>query len=387
MDFFIEKEGAEQSRLGLVNNITGNDMNYRTPFCFLYTKSGSVPHLTHEVLQFLSPKSLPLLFPLPNIVELKDTVAKYGQGLVKFVGLEKYPSFISVQDPALTTPSGYNNKSGVSVWKHSGREHLNPNSFMEIQETFSPDWYQALCDSDTPKNCSKKRMHHSVHRSLSFLDKCLEFHFASPKLEKKAIFGTIQGGYDLKAREFSARETALRPVTGFIIDGFHQNGIETENLNMDEVKPILQSIVSYLPKSKLKMIFGSFKPPAVIDSLLCGIDVFDASYAYLSTERGRALVFPLSWKDQKTTTAELDLNNEKFRDNFDSLLIDCKCYTCRHFTCAYVHHLLITSELLASVLLMLHNFHHYLEFFSSIRNAIEQEKLEDYKNVLLAAYS
>ncbi|XP_067137335.1 queuine tRNA-ribosyltransferase accessory subunit 2 [Centruroides vittatus] len=385
MDFNVEKAGTEQSRLGLVNGMT-EDMNFRTPFCFLYTKSGSVPHITREVFQFLSEKHIPLLLPLPSIVELKNAVMNYGQSLCKFVGLNEYPNFISVQDPAVATPSGYNNKTGVSVWKHSGREHLDPNAFMEIQEVFTPHCYQALCDSDTPQNCSKKRMHHSVQRSLSFLDSCLERHLSSQKLKNSSIFGTVQGGYDIKAREFSARETALRPVTGFIIDGFHQNGEEAEKINLAEVKPILQSTVSLLPKTKLKMMFGSFKPSIVVEFVLCGIDVFDASYAYLSTERGKALVFPLTWKDSKSTSPEIDLTCDEYKDNFNSLLTDCKCYTCRNFTCAYVHHLLSTSELLASVLLMLHNLHHYLEFFSSIRNAIEQEKLIDYKNVLLNAY-
>lgn len=72
----------------------------------------------------------------------------------------------------------------------------------------------------------------------------------------------------------------------------------------------------------------------------------------------------------------------RYHDDFGPLLEGCSCYCCQRHTRAYVHHLLVTNELLAGVLLMMHNFQHYFGFFSAIRDALRDSKLDQLKKLI-----
>ncbi|TSK98429.1 Queuine tRNA-ribosyltransferase accessory subunit 2 [Bagarius yarrelli] len=77
------------------------------------------------------------------------------------------------------------------------------------------------------------------------------------------------------------------------------------------------------------------------------------------------------------------LCQKEYRDDFRPLVDGCSCYCCKNHTRAYVHHLLVTNELLAGVLLMLHNTAHYLGFFQALRDAVESDRLQDLKRKVL----
>lgn len=377
MRFIIKKNGVRNSRIGKLEiSLTPEDtLEFETPFCFLYTEAGSVPHLTYEVLQKLTNTKLPMQLPLPNILDFEDSVAALDKGISYFVGLPEYPIYIPVQDPAKETQSGYNVKKSIAVWTTGGRNKITLERFMKLQENYRPNMYQSLCDSDTPKGCSNKRISHSVGRSIKMLDECLTMHKESKYLKNSAIFGTIQGGFDKDARKFSATETALRAVDGFVIEGFHCNAASAESLVFSEIQDLLDDVVSYLPPEKPRLMHSSHTPEFFINCILSGVDIFDSSYPYLVTERGCASVFQLSGKSQLCVTElqEISLEDMKYKEDFTPILDNCRCYACKNFTRAYINHLLVTSELLGSILLMLHNVHHFLEFFRKIREAIKAE--------------
>jgi len=73
---------------------------------------------------------------------------------------------------------------------------------------------------------------------------------------------------------------------------------------------------------------------------------------------------------------EINLKDKNFFSDPKPLIDNCSCYTCRKYSRAYLHHLLVTGELLAPILLMMHNLHHYLCFFQEIRLAIKEDRLE-----------
>ncbi|XP_054711693.1 queuine tRNA-ribosyltransferase accessory subunit 2-like [Uloborus diversus] len=360
-----------------------NSEIFQTPMVLTYAKGGTVPHLTFNSLQRLKNHKMLLLNTLPTVVEFKEAVETQGKGLGAFVGLPEFAFNLSIQDPATLTPSGYNVKKGVSVWTHGGKKLLNTDQFMSAVKAMKPIWYQALCDSDTPRDSSKKRLNKAVDHSLRFLDECLEEHKKCSELENTSIFGTIQGGYDLFLRKKSAQETALRPVDGFVIDGFHMNGPQAENLEFEEIKPILLDTINLLPADKPRILYGPLRPEFMIEAIKCGIDIFDSSYAFQLTEAGEALIYPLeslnnhfkSCSDnikKSRKISKLCLLDEAFKMDLSSILSTCECYTCKHYTRAYIHHLLTTSELLAYILLMIHNLHHLLEFFNAIRIAMQK---------------
>lgn len=72
----------------------------------------------------------------------------------------------------------------------------------------------------------------------------------------------------------------------------------------------------------------------------------------------------------------------RYQEDFDPLVRGCSCYCCKNHTRAYIHHLLVTNELLAGVLLMMHNFEHYFGFFHSIREALKSDRLAQLKELI-----
>ncbi|KAH9507395.1 Queuine tRNA-ribosyltransferase accessory subunit 2 [Bulinus truncatus] len=85
---------------------------------------------------------------------------------------------------------------------------------------------------------------------------------------------------------------------------------------------------------------------------------------------------------EETYGFHIDLNNPKYAEDFTALLPGCSCYTCSNFTRSYIHHLLNTKELLAYVLLTMHNFHQYFEFFHHLRQAIKDDRLNELEDNL-----
>ncbi|XP_064616447.1 queuine tRNA-ribosyltransferase accessory subunit 2-like [Liolophura sinensis] len=293
-------------------------------------------------------------------------------------------------------PQGYNDKQSVAVWAKGGKYRLEPDHYMDIQEAFQPDVYQALSDGDVGKTTTRKRLQKSIHRTLSFLDECLERHQNSEVLKNAAIFGAIEGGYQIEERLKSAKETSSRPVQGFSIEGFQNFGPKTEDFEFDEIKDILQKTVSALSADRPRLMQGGWRPDHVLSAVSCGVDILDSSYPYIVTERGEAQVFDFKFSSSKSchgisgeiteetkektytgASFTIDLKDKRYREDSRPVLPSCQCYCCQTFARSYIHHLLNTSELLASVLLMIHNFHHYFEFFHTIRQAIDEDKFDD----------
>lgn len=81
-------------------------------------------------------------------------------------------------------------------------------------------------------------------------------------------------------------------------------------------------------------------------------------------------------------TSWFTLTSFRYQEDFQPLVRGCSCYCCTNHTRAYVHHLLVTNELLASVLLMMHNFEHYFRFFCSIREALKSDTLAQLKELI-----
>uniref|UniRef100_A0A1E1X9R3 Queuine tRNA-ribosyltransferase accessory subunit 2 n=1 Tax=Amblyomma aureolatum TaxID=187763 RepID=A0A1E1X9R3_9ACAR len=355
---------------------------FSTPACLLYTQAGSVPHLTCDMLHKIKNVDRhPALFPLPPLVSFSSSVQEFGAGISKFTGMPTHPVFVRIQDPMKSTPAGFNDKAGVSVWDQGGRVHLNAPSFTRVMESFKPSCYQALCDSDTPKDATKKRLQRAVERTTSLLDQCIAAKSASSALADCSILGTVVGGYSREHRIVSVKETVKRDVDGYVIEGFHVDGPASQNLKYEEIKDLLEEVVSHLPKDKPRFMHGILRPEFVLKAAMNGVDIFDTAFANAATDGGMALSFGCSCDEDLLLMLKgdllehqlaLDMKDCSYRDQFVPLLEECTCYACKNFTRAYINHLLNTGEMLAYVLLNLHNIHHFLKFFCTIRKFIRQ---------------
>uniref|UniRef100_A0A8C9FC19 Queuine tRNA-ribosyltransferase accessory subunit 2 n=1 Tax=Pavo cristatus TaxID=9049 RepID=A0A8C9FC19_PAVCR len=346
------------------------------------------------------------------LAELHDVLEEYKEGAAKFIGMPDTVLYCSLQDPVAPCPSGYNTNKTVSLWGSSGRMEMTASKFMDIQRAIQPDWFQCIADGDTISGeVTRKRAKKSVDRSLSFLDACLQLLEKAPELQGSVMFGTIEGGDVLEERLRSARETAKRPVGGFLLDGFQGHAMAKETkLNL------ISSVTAELPEDKPRIIHGVGKPDEVLECIERGVDIFESFFPFQVTERGCALVFGYDYRsdpkaaaalkqngaqglekngteedqeevvkaDPEMTPFEIFLKEKRYYDDFRPLLEGCTCYCCQRHTRAYLHHLLVSNELLAGVLLMMHNFQHYFSFFSAIRDALRDNKLDQLKKLIFS---
>lgn len=117
---------------------------------------------------------------------------------------------------------------------------------MDIVEAYQPDLYVALCDGDTNIKSGAKRASKAVLRSKTLLEQCLNIHQHSKVLKSKGILGSVEGGYDLQAREESVDYLKDKPLAGFVIDGLHNNGPSVQNISSEQIKQVVRhTIVSF----------------------------------------------------------------------------------------------------------------------------------------------
>ncbi|XP_075230202.1 queuine tRNA-ribosyltransferase accessory subunit 2 isoform X2 [Lycorma delicatula] len=361
---------------------------------------GSVTHLTREVLEKVTSKVEALQIPLSNSARCYNGLKGFNGSIAEFIGHKEYVSYCTVQDPVINTPHGYNHKSSISIWTVNGRTALTPDRFMDMVEVFKPDIYEVMSDSDTDASSSAKRVRKSVDNSSDFLKCCLNRHKDSKVLQNSAVLGVVEGGYNMKVRELSVNNLNLHAdiLSGFVISGLHYNGPDVKSISLESIVPIISQTLELLPDYKMKVIHGCWRPDVVIGLVNLGIDLFDSSLVDVVTDRYNALTF--HWRavprpvkpftgilssinheeDSLEKNAKMDsdykmeicLKDKIYFDDFSPILEGCTCAACRNHTRAYIHHLYNTRELLGPVLLMIHNLHHYLEFFKFIRSSIRR---------------
>lgn len=132
---------------------------------------------------------------------------------------------------------------------------------------------------------------------------------------------------------------------------------------------------------------GAYHPTVVLQLVQLGVDILDSSFADVVTNENRAIVFSFGSTEPQPTFPEIDLLDEKFKEDFEPYVKGCQCIACRNHTRAYTHHLLKTNELLGPLLLSIHNLYHYRKFFAAIQQAIKEEKLPELTKLIEDQYS
>ncbi|XP_034428346.1 queuine tRNA-ribosyltransferase accessory subunit 2 isoform X1 [Hippoglossus hippoglossus] len=404
-------------RLGVLKGLgRTKQLRLEVPGCLLYTHLGTVPHLTQDTLQTLSNLPSVTQVSLSNIAEHQEVLEEFKDGFRKFAGLHDTLLYCSLHDPAAPCPTGYITNKTVSVWGSGGRIELTVAKFMALQKVVQPDWYQSMADGETwQNNTSLKRVRKSVDRTLAHLDECLLVHQNSQELEGVEVFGVVEGGDILEERVRSARETAKRPVAGFCLDSLRSSSIDPALRTQ-----LITAVTKELPEDKPRLLQGVGRPDEVLACVEAGVDLFESFFPFQVTERGCALCFSfdispdperagrappavlqledderdaaektqpngdLNPDDQtQMTSFEINLKDKRYQDDFRPLVEGCGCYCCKNHQRAYLHHLLVTNELLAGVLLMIHNTAHYHGFFGALREAMASDKVDLLKRRVL----
>ncbi|EPS65555.1 hypothetical protein M569_09223, partial [Genlisea aurea] len=347
-----------------------------TPALLIGTRKGLPAFISPDLLSSLpTPDACFLQFSPLHFSEgmSMKTVSELG-GLHKMLGLRGSVFMAVPRDSISSLPSHQStNKTAASFESPFGRLTVKPSQYVEMISSLKPNIWASLPD-EAPSSVSEKRTRTSVDRTLKWLDDCLQLNLHSNI--GGAVFGSIVGGSKSEERRRCAVEVSKRDVSGFCIAGF---GLGE---SVDERSAILDAVTESLPEGKPRHISGLGLPVEILQGVAAGIDLFDSTYIYHLTVGGFALTFPLD--GNKISDAgdggKIDLKaSTLYRKDASPILAGCSCYACRNHTKAYLNHLLNVHELLAHILLEIHNTHHYLLFFRNIRASIESGSFGEFR--------
>ena len=378
----------------------GTKKNISTPALWISCQGGAIPNLTPETIEYLNPnlQFAGILVPFQYHLQDVEVLKKFNKGIDLFMGLppNQWNVLVSPQDPGVDHRQGYHSNKSISLWDVAGnRVAVDFSLYNEALKSLKPDAYVPLCDGETPKNSTYKRISKACTRTLQYLDKHIE------QKDDCFIFGAVEGGFDIEARKNNAEQVSKRPVDGFCLDGFNITTSEASQLKSNnELKELIDSsVIPNLPEEKPKLYLGICNPRTILEFVAAGVDMFDSSYTRLMTDQGKALVFDNTLPDLNDKQSEnvieslitdkndaeyehenseaIDLNNLKYKNDFRPISSKCDCYTCRKHTRAYINHLLLTKEMLAQILLTIHNLNHYENFFKTIRTAVHNDIFQE----------
>ena len=246
---------------------------------------------------------------------------------------------------------------------------------------YRPDLIASMCDTILDAEAKDKRIKRSVDRSLRWLDENL---LKANELDIP-LFAHVMGHTNKEERARSALATAERNVQGFVVNVL---GLEKEVIG-DHIKASTDN----LPTDKPRLAYGLSSPEGILEGVKNGIDLYDGSYAYKATEKGRAIIFKFgealtSSVDTQDQPKTLNLWDVTEAHQFEPLDTQCGCHACsRPHSKAYIHHLLNAHEMLGPILLMSHNIYQLDQFMQSIRTSIEKGQFEQDMETFMKHYS
>ncbi|PID85113.1 MAG: tRNA guanosine(34) transglycosylase Tgt [Chloroflexi bacterium] len=286
-------------------------------------------------------------------------------------------NFMQWHGPILTDSGGFQvfslgnacqiDPDGVIFQSHiDGSYHrFTPERSIEIQENLGADIIMAFDECPPPHDRAYVRS--SLTRTHSWLKRCL----AAKTRDDQALFGIVQGGIFPDLREASARFMIDLDLPGYAIGGLAVGESKADMARMlDVLNPVL-------PQNKPRYLMGVGAPEDVVNGVLRGIDIFDCVLPTRIARNGSGLV----------KGGRLNLRNAKFQADPAPLDETCTCYTCTHFSRAYLRHLVKANEILGHILLTTHNIHFLLELIRRMRAAINQGALRPFAEEFLSHYS
>lgn len=151
---------------------------------------------------------------------------------------------IVVQDPGDLTQPGHHYKDFIPLWTRAGKVLLNSETYMNVVSSYKPDMFCLLSDSDTNISSSKKRVTKAVDNTIEFFNQCMDKYKNNSNLQNSFMVASLSGGYSVVQRERCLNEILKYDhISGFSIDGLHNNGPEAEFIPFEEIKSVVEFVV------------------------------------------------------------------------------------------------------------------------------------------------
>lgn len=243
---------------------------------------------------------------------------------------------------------------------------IGPEEAMKIQNALGSDIAMAF-DECPPYPAERDYVETSLARTSRWAERCLKAH---RRPDDQALFGIVQGGMFRDLREQSVRDLVALNFPGYAIGG----------LSVGEPKDVMYEVLSYttplLPVDKPRYLMGVGSPDALVEGVLRGIDMFDCVLPTRIARNGTTM----------TSRGRLVVRNAQYARDFGPLDPECDCDTCRHYTRAYIRHLIKADEILGLRLTTFHNLYFLLKLMARVRQAIREDRLKDYRDEFFARY-
>ncbi len=296
-----------------------------------------------------------------------DLVAEMG-------GLHR---FMQWDGPMLTDSGGFQvfsladmrkiDADGVTFKSHiDGSTHrFTPEKAIQIQEDLGADIIMAFDECAPPYD--REYNQRAVARTHVWAERC----HTTQSRRDQALFGIVQGGVFPDLREQSAEFISSLGFPGHAIGGLSVGETKTEMNAMIEV------VDTVLPEDKPRYLMGVGSPEDLINGIRRGIDIFDC---VLPTRLARH-------QAAMTRTGRINLMNAANAHDPRPIDETCACYTCSHFTRAYLRHLIVAKEMLAATLISIHNIQTLVSLMNDAREAIIAGQFDHFANTFLANYT
>ena len=328
------------------------------------------------------------LYEIKTQVELSNTYhlhVRPGDKVVKQLGgLHK---FMNWDRPILTDSGGFQvfslaglrkiKEEGVYFNSHiDGRKiFMGPEESMQIQSNLASTI--AMAFDECPSSVAEREyVQKSVERTTRWLARCKTEMARLNGLEdtinkQQLLFGINQGAIYPDIRIDHAK--AIREME---LDGYAVGGLAVGETH-EEMYHIPEEVVPYLPKDKPTYLMGVGTPANILEAVERGVDFFDCVYPSRNGRHGHVY----------TNQGKLNLFNAKYELDSRPIEEGCGCPACRHYSRAYIRHLLKAKEMLGMRLCVLHNLYFYNTMMEEIRDALDEDRFESYKRAKLEGFA
>jgi queuine tRNA-ribosyltransferase len=289
-------------------------------------------------------------------------------------GLHK---FINWTGPILTDSGGFQVFSLAKIRKIKAhgvefRSHLDgtllflgPKEAMDIQRTLGSD-IAMVFDECPPHTATAKEVRGAVERTLRWAAECRE----QARGDGQLVFGIVQGGSHAALREECAKALVKMEFDGYAIGGVSVGEPEPEMMKAVEYT------VPFLPENQPRYAMGLGTPAQMVELVARGVDMFDCVLPTRVARNGTAFT------SKGTVSIKAGFNKADFRPIEEG----CECYACRHFTRAYLRHLLNVEEILGLRMVSVHNSHMYLKVMKDLRAHIAAGTFAEFREEFVANY-
>lgn len=277
--------------------------------------------------------------------------------------------FTQWQKPILTDSGGFQvfslgamrkiKEEGVTFQSpvNGSKVFMSPESSMQVQRDLGSDIVM-IFDECTPYPASEQQARDSMQLSLRWAKRSKDAHGDNAS----ALFGIIQGGMYL-----SLRDESLAGLEAIGFDGYAIGGLSVGEPK-EEMQKVLDHLTTKMPEDKPRYLMGVGTPEDLLDGVMAGIDMFDCVMPTRNARNGHLF----------TSTGVIKIRNAQHKMSTEPLDKACDCYTCKHFTRAYLHHLDKCKEMLGAQLNTIHNLRFYQQHMANIRLAISEGRLAQF---------